>query len=576
MKPFKNSFLLAGLAFSFFMLVLLGMLVFSPLFSMRQALSALRIRSLALEAQTLETYAQELVAKDLEPEGSTFQDILLKRQDFVRLHPELTTSADYQRALLDGSSWSWNANSNWFGLECTFVYLFEKQDAVWFTRQNIPEAQQILGSYISRSVLIFLVFYGLGLLILRILHRKMKQFLDEALVLMDGLFDEAKLKPLCAPLPAGKRLLDGMQRLKNAHTAELRYLEARKNELSTLLDHMGEGLIVLDMKDTILRINEYAAHLLDIDLKKSLGLPLFELFRPPQLLELMDSAKKGQISDPCEMTIYGARVLTLKVSIQRVNGGLEGERLMLILSDISNLKRLEEIRKDFVANVSHELKTPITAIRGFSESLLEDDFSDPEQTKRFLHIINRQSLRMESIIEDLLSLSRIEQQGGRISVEESYSREILEKALELCVHKAQLREGEIKIAGEDFSLICNPSLLEQALVNLINNAFSYTPKDAPIRIESYKMDSYAVFQVQDKGPGIPAKDQKRIFERFYRVDKARSRELGGTGLGLAIVRHIALVHHGRVELESVSGQGSTFRIFIPLTPPEKNSSDLFE
>ena len=246
-----------------------------------------------------------------------------------------------------------------------------------------------------------------------------------------------------------------------------------------------------------------------------------------------------------------------------------------MLNDVTRLRKLENIRRDFVANVSHEIKTPITAIKGFVETLRDGAVKNPEDAERFLSIIQKHVDRLEAIVEDLLSLSRIEKEGERqeIALEDHAVREILTGAIQLCEAKASAKSVVLELScDEDLKGKINLALLEQAVVNLIDNAIKYSDSGKRVRIEAYKEDKGFLIRVQDQGCGIEKKHLDRLFERFYRVDKARSRKLGGTGLGLAIVKHIVQAHGGSVSVESQPGKGSTFSLHLPDLSKNRPSS----
>jgi two-component system phosphate regulon sensor histidine kinase PhoR len=231
------------------------------------------------------------------------------------------------------------------------------------------------------------------------------------------------------------------------------------------------------------------------------------------------------------------------------------------------MRRLENVRRDFVANVSHELKTPTTSIQGFVEALLEKGVDDPEQTKRYLEIIAKHSDRLNSIIEDLLSLSRLEedQEQRRILFENASLRPALAAAIELLGPRAEQKQISVKlICADDIEARVNPALIEQAVFNLVDNAIKYSQPGEAVTVSAERTDTEIAVSVQDHGCGIDRKHLPRIFERFYVVDKGRSRKLGGTGLGLAIVKHIAQVHGGSVTVKSSLGKGSTFTIHLPV------------
>ena len=238
-----------------------------------------------------------------------------------------------------------------------------------------------------------------------------------------------------------------------------------------------------------------------------------------------------------------------------------------MFNDVTQLRRLEDMRRDFVANVSHELKTPLTAIKGFVETLHQGQ-ADPEEARRFLGIIARHVDRLNVIIEDLLMLSRIEDQAERAEIkrETVRLRDVFGNAVQICRPAADAKRIRIRVAGDEtLTASVDPVLLEQAVVNLLDNAVKYSDPEREVEISGRAADREIRIRVQDQGVGIERRHLPRLFERFYRVDKARSRAVGGTGLGLAIVKHIAQAHGGHVSVESTVGEGSRFTIHLPRT-----------
>jgi len=239
---------------------------------------------------------------------------------------------------------------------------------------------------------------------------------------------------------------------------------------------------------------------------------------------------------------------------------------VIVLNDITRIRQLEKIRKDFVANVSHELRTPITSIKGFVETLRDGAINSPEDASRFLGIIVKQADRLDGIIEDLLSLSRIEEREdrGEIELTDVLLKNVLQAAIHVCEPLSKPKNLMVNLTCDD-KLKANISadLFQQAIVNLLNNAIKYSPESQAIDLIVERLHDEIRISVVDRGPGIAREHLDRLFERFYRVDKERSRQLGGTGLGLAIVKHIALIHHGSVDVESMPGKGSTFIIILP-------------
>jgi len=225
------------------------------------------------------------------------------------------------------------------------------------------------------------------------------------------------------------------------------------------------------------------------------------------------------------------------------------------------------VRRDFVANVSHELKTPVTSIQGFIEALVEGGVHEPAEVRKYLDIVARHASRLNSIIDDLLTLSRLEETSERraLSFAAHPVKPVLEEAIHLSSVKADEKRATIHlVCQDDMEARINPPLLGQAVMNLLDNALKYSPEGSRVRVEACRREQEVVIAVADDGCGIAAEHLPRIFERFYVVDKSRSRKLGGTGLGLAIVKHITQAHGGRVAVESTLGQGSTFSIFLPI------------
>jgi signal transduction histidine kinase len=277
-----------------------------------------------------------------------------------------------------------------------------------------------------------------------------------------------------------------------------------------------------------------------------------------------------RLSRPLEEIRRGAERLARGELEARLEVSAAGEagRLAESLNQMAErLRRLERLRREFVANVSHELKTPITAIKGFVETLQDGAAADPEEARRFLDIVARHADRLDAIIRDLLLLSRIEQEAGQAALELApvQLRELLRAAVEVCAPEAAAKGVSVYLdCPLDLPVRVNAALVEQAAVNLIGNAVKYSESGRPVHVAGERAGGEAVISVRDRGCGIEPEHLSRLGERFYRVDKARSRQQGGTGLGLAIVKHIAQAHGGRVTVESVPGEGSAFHVHLPL------------
>jgi two-component system, OmpR family, phosphate regulon sensor histidine kinase PhoR len=341
--------------------------------------------------------------------------------------------------------------------------------------------------------------------------------------------------------------------------------EGQKRELEGVFANMTEGLLVVDDEEKIVRINHTAAVIFGLPSRESAGRSVQETFRNSDLIKFIRhilsgiSPAEGQIRLPePDERVLQAHGTAFSLPPPSRPGAL------IVLTDVTRLARLETVRRDFVANVSHELKTPVTSIKGFVETLREGGLKDKKNASRFLDIIASHTGRLEAIIDDLLDLSRLEQNVQAVPLKVTDILPTVKRAVSACAAQARAKRILIKVeCPKTMKAEINAPLLEQAVKNLVDNAIKYSEEKTRIAVVCAKGDDGIRIEVADQGSGIPRKHLPRIFERFYRVDPARSRELGGTGLGLAIVKHIAQVHHGRVEVQSTVGKGSTFSIVLP-------------
>ena len=344
-------------------------------------------------------------------------------------------------------------------------------------------------------------------------------------------------------------------------------ISMQKSEQDALLASMVEGVVAVDHKKDILHLNRSAGFILNVTPEAVIGLNLSEVIKENTILDTLDESlsKNEMIEKDVELVGREKRFLQLHASPMRLQSDFR-YGAVLVFSDVTRLRVLENMRRDFVSNVSHELRTPLTSIQGFAETLLNPAVKDPQEIKNFLQIIQRHASRLGRIIEDILTLSRIERdaESSQIELKEDFVLPVLQSAIELCQIKAAKKNIQLELnCDAEIKALMDPYLLEQAVINLIDNAVRYSEDSRVIKIGSRMESGEVLIYVQDQGGGIPQNQLPRIFERFYRVDKARSRELGGTGLGLSIVKHITLAHHGRVDVQSEIGKGSTFTIYIP-------------
>jgi len=365
-------------------------------------------------------------------------------------------------------------------------------------------------------------------------------------------------------------LAEAMNQMAAQLNDRLQTVVSQRNEQEAVLASMIEGVLAVDHQERILRINQAAATLLGTNPELAVGRSLQEVVRKPELQRFITESLQSRTSIEADMTLlYQGEERFLQTHGTPLRGS-DGQTIgaLIVIRDVTRLRRLENLRRDFVANVSHELRTPITAIKGAVETLLAGANENPEDSQRFLEIANRQSDRLNAIIEDLLSLSRLERDAESDEVARTHERllPILESALQSCSSVAKSREVDVNLfCSEELVANVNSALLEQAVINLVDNAIKYSESRNFVTVESWQEGEQVMIKVQDRGQGISKAHLPRLFERFYRVDAARSRAVGGTGLGLAIVKHIVQAHNGGVTVHSTPGEGSVFTISLPVS-----------
>lgn len=372
------------------------------------------------------------------------------------------------------------------------------------------------------------------------------------------------------PSPASDELgglVEAMNQMAAQLDQRLDDLRRQRNQLEGVLASMGEGVLAVDVDDRVLHLNGALAAMLGLDGGPRAGATLYETVRQTELQHLVLAclSDSGPIERDLVLRRQGAELHVQARATPLVDAA--GQRLgaLLVLEDVTRLHRLEGVRSEFVANVTHELRTPITAICGFVETLQDGALDEPETARRFIDVIARHAARLNQLIEELLQLADLEQSAERqeLSRVPTNLRAVAEAARQAVEARATERRIEIEVSGEALTVSANGRLLETALVNLLNNAVAYSELGGRVEVRLAAAAGESIIEVQDWGCGIAPEHQTRVFERFYRVDRARSREHGGTGLGLALVKHIAQLHGGRVALDSRPGEGSTFRVTLP-------------
>ncbi len=445
-------------------------------------------------------------------------------------------------------------------------------------RLSVPlsQVQEVIGS-MRRTILVGLILASaLGLLSALAFSRRLSLRIRR--------MAEFSQKVARGVLPQGFLAARGEDELslleKNLNEMSRRIQEkiketvAEKEKVESILRCMVEGVLVVDTQGSLILINDNAQEMFKLPPARDLrGASLSEVSRHPEMKRLMAEVLACDCSEQCfskeicldEGRWFRVNAVSLKDADEKALG------YILVFHDVTELKRLETVRADFVANVSHELRTPLTAIRGYTETLLQSPPSDPKDAEHFLSIIYRHSERLGRLIDDLLALSDLESGKIQIAVQKLQATELIGRVLE--IFQEQARRKEIALLHKiqpDLPLILGDSdRLQQILINLIDNAVKYTPVGGQVLVSASLVSagnhhpSMVEISVADTGCGISEKDIPRLTERFYRVDKARSRELGGTGLGLAIVKHIVQAHHGQLKIESKMQKGTTVKVSLP-------------
>ncbi len=461
------------------------------------------------------------------------------------------------------------------------IPVFEQDTIVGSIRAalSIAKLEQTLSKITLKLVLGGLIVALVAALVALAVSRRISRPLGE---LQKGAERFAK-GDLEQPLPVSAVTeISGLAEAMNSMAAQLderlRTAIRQRNEQEAVLTSMIEGVIAVDTDQVILRINAAAARLFNIDIDNAAGRHIGEVTRKVDLHRFIVSTLTSSDPIEAELTLLHQgeeRYLQAHGAPLR---GASGQKIgaLVVVHDVTRLRRLENLRRDFVANVSHELKTPITAIKGAVETLQGGAVNNPQDSRQFLGIASRQIDRLNAIIEDLLALSRLERdaEAAEIDCAQENLQPILASALQSCATIAEMREVQVSLfCAEELTACVNAPLLEQAIINLVDNAIKYSDAESVVTVEGWQDDDQLKIKVQDRGQGIPEEHLPRLFERFYRVDAARSRAIGGTGLGLAIVKHIVQAHNGEVTVHSTLGEGTVFTISLPRLPVREDSNN---
>ena len=356
-----------------------------------------------------------------------------------------------------------------------------------------------------------------------------------------------------------------LERIAAHAQRQISAVEAERDHLSATVTSMSEGVLVTDRQGRARLVNPALREMFGLS-RGAEAASVLDLARQPRLEDLIASVLASRRSGSIELELLEPTPRSLALFASSLGGG---EGVVVVARDVTEAEQLNRVRKDFVANVSHELKTPLSAIRGYAETLVDGAIDERATAMRFSERILEQCHRLGDLLDDLLTLSRLEGTEPFRAVERVDLRELAAEAVELVAARAAAKQVEVGVdEGPSPAVEGDPDGLIRLISNLLDNAIKYNRPGGEVRLRLAEHEGQALLEVRDTGIGIPLVHQSRIFERFYRVDKGRAREEGGTGLGLAIVKHVAQAHQGRVEVESEPGEGSTFRVLLPLAAAE--------
>jgi two-component system phosphate regulon sensor histidine kinase PhoR len=434
----------------------------------------------------------------------------------------------------------------------------------------LETADEVLGSFRRRlwlaSFVILLIAGGISLLFSRSFTGRVERLKDFSRRVAEGDF---------RPLPrdgsgdAVEALGISLNRTAARLDRTIQTLTEERNLSSAILGSMVEGVAVVNGSERLVFANPGFTEILGLDVPPTSGSALVEVVRQTELLEAVRQVLGGEPRVQSEIVTGTLRQHFFAITVAAVRAG-ETTGAVVVLHDITELRRLERVRRDFVANVSHELRTPLTAIQGFAETLLAGAIDDPQNRTRFLEIILEHSHRLARLTEDLLMLSKMDAERLELEIRRLSVAQLIESCLETAQRRAVEKDLRISVNMPPGlpDIAGDRRRLAEVLQNLLDNAIQYTLPGGQIIVSAQTGEDAITLTVSDTGIGIPKADQSRIFERFYRVDVARSREAGGTGLGLAIAKHLVEVHGGRLWVESEIGQGSQFHFSVPRFEPE--------
>lgn len=474
---------------------------------------------------------------------------------------------------LEGKSGSSTRKSSTLRIQMMYVSLplFLDNRVVSVVRVSIPITSIINTIEVVQSRIMLVGFFiavlasVISLFMSRRISRPIEEMRKGAMKFAQGELSHRLHEPSISELA---NLASVMNRTAFELEDRIATIKNQRNEYEAVLSSMTEGVVGIDRDQRIITINKAALSMLDADPATTPRGSIYEVSRNSHLNKLIETAIETGERKQEDVSFFqngNERILNIKCTVLKnpedINIGV-----LIVLNDVTQLRRLENMRRDFAANVSHEIKTPLTAIKGFVETLRFGGTENAEDAERFLSIIDKHVDRLTAIIDDLMHLSRIERKDEIQQINRKIHKmeDLIQSSIQHCQGIAQERNINITyICAQDLTAQIDRTLMEQAVVNMLDNAIKYSEKESDVEIAAELAGDKVHIHIQDHGIGIEEKHHARLFERFYRVDKARSRKLGGTGLGLAIVKHIVLAHGGDVSVQSKPGQGSRFTISIP-------------
>jgi len=532
----------------------------------------------ALNLKNEDSIYLEMLAKDLKPKikcritiinlkGKVLADSEKTNQEILAM--ENHSGRPEVRAALEGSTSIDTRYSSSLKIDMLYVALpiKDKNEIIGILRLALPlESVQRTLFVIRKTVLLGLSFalglaLILGLIVASHAIKPINRMIQASRKYSEGDFSRRIIQASKDELG---QLAGTLNKMAQGLEDKIKEIKTQNHKLEAVFNSMVEGIIVVDEATRIISVNPAIEKIFHISEKEAQGKVFLEAIRNNDISEVINMVLRTQLPYSAEISLVlpVRRIFEVNATPIFDNDAIDG--CLVVTHDITELRRLETVRKDFVANVSHELKTPLTSIKGFVETLLEGALDDKENNRGFLKIIQEHAERLNALVNDLLSLSHLELKEIKLEKEDFNLREQLEGILR--GFNSQLKRKNIEIKDEllpGLLVKADKDRLEQVFTNFLDNAIKFNKEKGLIKIYSQDLDGKIKITIEDSGIGIPEKDIPRIFERFYRVDKARSRELGGTGLGLSIVKHIVELHGGSVGVESTEGLGSKFFFILP-------------